>query len=255
MTFTSSKNGNNDGTWASPLQNGRSCISRAKCPIQTKYIFHDIILQTVPSAKYLGVTDDLSWIPHIILITKKANQTLGYLERNIKVHNQDLKSTAYKILVRPQLEYSSTVWSPHTATNIAKVEAVQRRAARWATRDYQRTSSVTQMLKDLNWRTLKQRRIDSRLILMYRTTYDLIAIPAADYLIPNTRPSVQSPLGIDTDSHPPWLLQVHILSPYHSSLECPRTPHPRPSYCGTIQLCCVPSSPYLTLNTQQAFIF
>ena len=40
-----------------------------------------------------------------------------------------------------------------------------------------------------------------------------------------------------------------------SSLECPRTPHPRPAYCGTIQLCCVPSSPYLTLNIQQAFIF
>ena len=60
---------------------------------------------------------------------------------------------------------------------------------RWATHDYQRTSSVTQMLKDLNWRTLEQRQIDSRLILMYKITYDLVAIPAADCLIPNTRPS------------------------------------------------------------------
>ena len=155
-------------------------ITRAKCPIQTKYILHDTVLHTVPSTKYLGVTisDDLSWSPHIDLITKKANQTLGFLKRNIKVHNQDLESTAYKTLVRPQLEYASTVWSPHTATNIA--EAVQRRAARWATRDYQRTSSVTQMLKDLNWRTLEQRRIDSRLILMYKITYNLVAIHAAD---------------------------------------------------------------------------
>ena len=78
-------------------------ITRAKCPIQTKYILHDTVLQTVPPAKYLGVTisDDLSWSPHIDLITKKANQTLGFLKRNIKVHNQDLKSTAYKTLVRP----------------------------------------------------------------------------------------------------------------------------------------------------------
>ena len=161
--------------------------TRAKCPIQTKYIFHDTVLQTIPSAKYLGVTisDDLSWSPHIDLIIKKANQTLGFLKWNIKVqvHNQDLKSTAYKTLVRPQLEYASTVWSPHTATNIAKVEAVQRRAARWATRDYQRTSSENQMLKDLNWRTLELRRINSRLILMYKITYDLVAIPAADYLL------------------------------------------------------------------------
>ena len=58
-----------------------------------------------------------------------------------------------------------------------------------ATRVYQRTFSVTQMIKDLNWRTLEQRRIDSRLTLMYKITYVLVAIPAADYLIPNTRQS------------------------------------------------------------------
>ena len=75
---------------------------------------------------------------------------------------------------------------PHIQ-QITKLEAVQRRSASWATRDYQRTSSVTQMIKNLNWRTLEQRRIDSRLTLMYKITYDLVAIPAADYLILNTR--------------------------------------------------------------------
>ena len=143
-------------------------ITRAKCPIQTRYILHGTVLESVPSAKYLGVTisDNLSWTPHIDSVSKKANQTLGFLKRNIKVHNKDLKSTAYTTLVRPQLEYASTVWSPHTATDITKLEAVQRRSARWATRDYQHTSSVTQMIKDLNWRSLEQWRIDSRLTLM-----------------------------------------------------------------------------------------
>ena len=166
-------------------------IARAKCPIQTRSILHGTVLELVPSAKYLGVTisDNLSWTPHIDSVSKKANQTLGFLKMNIKVHNKDLKSTVYTTLVRPQLEYASTVWSPHTATDITKLEAVQRRSARWATRDYQRTSSVTQMIKDLNWRTLEQRRIDSRLTLMYKIAYDLVAIPAADYLIPNTRQS------------------------------------------------------------------
>ena len=133
-------------------------ITRAKCPIQTRYILHNTVLESVPSAKYLGITisDNLSWTPPppplIHLFSKKANQTLGFLKRNIKDHNKDLKSTAYTTLVRPQLEYASTVWSPHTATD-TKLEAVQHRSARWATRDYQRTSSVTQMIKDLNWRT------------------------------------------------------------------------------------------------------
>ena len=37
---------------------------------------------------------------------------LVFLKRNIKGHNQDLKSTAYKTLVRPQLEYASTSGLP-----------------------------------------------------------------------------------------------------------------------------------------------
>ena len=66
--------------------------------------------------------------------------------------NKDLKSVAYKTLVRPQLEYASTVWYPNTTiTDINKVEAVQKRAARLATREYRYTSSVTAMLKDLTW--------------------------------------------------------------------------------------------------------
>ena len=96
----------------------------------------------------------------------------GFLKRHIKVNNKDLKSTAYTTLVRPQLEYASTVWSPHKATDTTKLEAVQRRSARWATCYYQHTSRI----KDLNWRTLEQRAIDSWLTLMYKITYHLVAI-------------------------------------------------------------------------------
>ena len=88
-------------------------ITRAKCAIQTRYILHGTVLESVPSAKYLGVTisGKLSWTPHIDSVSKKANQTLGFLKRNIKVHNKDLKSTAYTTFVQPQLEYTSKVWS------------------------------------------------------------------------------------------------------------------------------------------------
>lgn len=166
-------------------------VTRLKDPITSKYFLHKTELESVSAAKYLGVTisEDLTWGTHIDNITKKANQTLGFVKRNIKVHNQNLKSTAYKTLVRPQLEYASSVWSPHTAADIYRIEAVQRRAARWATRDYQYDSSVSKMLNKLQWRQLDQRRIDSRLVMMYKVTYDLVAIPVTEYLIPNRRES------------------------------------------------------------------
>ena len=58
----------------------------------------------------------------LIIQQKKANQTIGFLKRNIRVHNKDLKSVAYKALVRPQLEYASTVWYPHHDKDIKKLK-------------------------------------------------------------------------------------------------------------------------------------
>ena len=103
--------------------------------------------------KYIGT--------HIENITKRANQALEFLKGNIKVHNQDLKLAAYKTLILLQLEYASTVWSPHTASDIYKLESVQFMAAWWATRDYRQTSSVTTML-GMGAQWLSGRVLDSR---------------------------------------------------------------------------------------------
>ena len=127
-------------------------MTRYKTPFHTKYHLHDCVLESFPSAKYLGVTisEDLKWTDHINDIAKKANQTLGFLKHNIRVHNRDLKSTAYKTLVHPRLEYASTVWSPHTDQNIDKLESVQRTAARWVTCDYRYSNaSGSQLANDV----------------------------------------------------------------------------------------------------------
>ena len=166
-------------------------VTRRKQTIPTQYYLHGTLLQSVDSAKYLGIdiSHDLSWDDHINRTTKKANQTLGFLRRNIKVRSEPLRTNAYKALVRPQLEYGSEVWSPHTQSQIDQIEAVQRRSARWIKHDYGQTSSVTNMLHSLNLRRLDLRRIDTRLSLMYKITHNLVAIPIEGFIIPATRHS------------------------------------------------------------------
>ena len=83
-------------------------------------------------AKYLGfdVSSGLIWNSHIDRITGNANKTLGFLKLNIKTKMPRIKETAYNTLVRPQLEYASAVWDPHTKDKVNQIELVQRRAAR-----------------------------------------------------------------------------------------------------------------------------
>ena len=59
---------------------------------------------------------------------------------------------------------------------------VQRRAARWVTGRYHTTSSVSDMLRSPDWRSLEQRRVDSRLVILYKIRNHLVAIDENSYL-------------------------------------------------------------------------
>jgi len=122
-----------------------------KSVICADYTIHCQPLRLVSSAKYLGVTIDskLTFNEHINNVTHKANSTRAFVARNTRKCPTSIKSTAYKSFVRPQLEYISTAWSPHTRCNIDKIEAVQRRAARSVFNDWNHPNTQTPALKEL----------------------------------------------------------------------------------------------------------
>ena len=91
-------------------------------------------------------------------------------------------------MVRPILEYASSVWDPHTTANIQKLESVQRCAARFCLNDHSRYSSVTNVLLSLNLPSLQSRRKSTKLMTMYKIINGNLHIPS-NSLTPNHRES------------------------------------------------------------------
>ena len=68
-----------------------------------------------------------------------------------------------------------------------ELESVQKRAARFVTGNYNyETGSMTGILGQLKWESLKKRWKDNRLILLYKGLKDKAGVPTDD-LIPKTR--------------------------------------------------------------------
>ena len=135
-------------------------------------------------------------------------------------------------LVRPVMEYATTVWAPHTAQNCNKLQQVQRRAARFACCKYERTASVTSMMNDLKWESLETRRNSQRLTMFYRMQHNIVSITPVDYLVP-VQPSRSKRSGHDQVYQVrSWqVCRLHPLpTPFISTPFTLSLPFPFPSY-------------------------
>lgn len=138
-------------------------------------------LEEISHDKYLGVILDnkLSFNQHVDAISNKATRLLNLCRRNLAFCSQEIKTNAYKSLIRPHLEYASPAWNPYTSRNIDKIEAIQRRAARFALGYYtygpdaQLTNKITNQLK---WQSLQHRRTLYDLSIFYKILHNNINI-------------------------------------------------------------------------------
>ena len=118
----------------------------------------------------------------------------------LKYCSEDCKRLAYIALVRSILEYGAVVWDPYQSRDIIAVEKVQRQAARFIKNDYKSSfeGCVKSMLEDLKLPILQQRRLETRLVMLYKTVQGMVpAINADEFLIPirnkrHIKPRVQS---------------------------------------------------------------
>ena len=150
-------------------------------------------LSVVNHYPYLGITlsDNLKWNTHIQNICGKANRSLGFVRRNLHSCSQTTKLEAYRSLVRPLLEYASSVWDPYTKKNIDQLESVQKRAARFILGDYiSRTPGcASQMVDSLGLSPLDIRRKTRRLCMLKQANLGHSSLPIGHLLQPVLRQS------------------------------------------------------------------
>ena len=166
--------------------------------------FHQLdgkILQEVNSSPYLGIaiSNDLQWKNHITNIVKNANSTLRFLRRNLKYCPEECKRLSYIALVCSTLEYGAIVWDPYKFQDIQSIKKIQRQAARYIKNDYcsRFDGCVHEMLQDLKLQPLQQRRLESRLVMMYKIVRGMVpAINADEVFIP-----IRNKRQIKTKSH------------------------------------------------------
>ena len=157
--------------------------------IDPQYTLHGQTLQTVSASKYLGVTiqDDLSWSKHIESVAARGNRTVGFLRRNFQDCTTEVKAATYTAMVRPTLEYASTVWNPHKQKDVQLLEKVQRRAARYACGNYhdRAPGAVTRLLQQLQWDSLERRRHHNSLGMLFKIQNGLVDLPPTRFFQPS----------------------------------------------------------------------
>ena len=82
------------------------------------------------------------------------------------------------------MKYPAPNWSPYSKLQINQVEKVQRTAACWTCRRWRNTSSVGEMLDELEWPSLEARRDRSSLLLFHKIHSGAVSIEKDKYLTP-----------------------------------------------------------------------
>jgi hypothetical protein len=116
----------------------------------------------------LGVTRDgeLSFDQHICQLTRTAYQRIAVVFNGFSSGDPKVLPLAYKVYVKPVLEYCSEVWSPYLLKHINAIENVQRHFTRRLFNHKMYDYKTRLFILDLE--SLEERRIKKDLKMYYK---------------------------------------------------------------------------------------
>ena len=120
----------------------------------------------------------------LLTLLKRLIQHSVFFEEiwNLKYCPTECKRLAYIALIWSTLEYGAIVWDPYKQQDIQSLENIQRQAARFIKHDYlsRYDGCVSEMLADLKLTPLQQRRLESRLVMLFKIVRGMVPAINAD---------------------------------------------------------------------------
>ena len=90
------------------------------------------IINRVRECKFLGtvIDENLTWKPHIDLITSKISKNIGIMFKVGKFLTKEAMKTLYHTLVYPYFHYCNIIWANNYPSRLTRIEILQKRAVR-----------------------------------------------------------------------------------------------------------------------------
>lgn len=124
--------------------------------LDQKGVRHKLESSTIERDLGVHITADMKWRNQCQFAAAKANRILGMLGRTFTSRDSTIWKLLYTSLVRPHLEFASTVWNLYTKGDIKILEKVQAKATKMISAI--RNLIYEERLCELNWTTLETRR-------------------------------------------------------------------------------------------------
>ena len=161
-------------------------ISRKSKPISkcSPLLLDGAELEEVTTFKYLGIliSSNLSWTPHIQTVCGNARKIIGLLYRRYYHHcDSSVLVRLYTSLVRPHMEYASSVWNPHHLHDIDRMESVQKFALRMCSKHWD--AGYSELLNAFELSSLENRRLYFTLCHLFKIVHGLCVFPS-DIFVP-----------------------------------------------------------------------
>ena len=163
-------------------------ITRRRNPNPTNFTIMGVQLEEERDIKALGVQlqHDLRWNKHVEHATSKAIRVLGFIRRNLLLLFSIDQGKTLLNIGKTQFRIGSSCMGPlHQEKHRQFRKDPKTGLPDFFSNSYDKDTSITAILRDLNWTSLQERRKCHRLTCLYKMTKVHLDVRYENYISPN----------------------------------------------------------------------